>query len=268
MKEEETIKQAKKEETKQVTEINYNHLLTPPFAYFLKNYWKERNSIFNELYEILYNEKNKIIMDIPEDKNDDLSDLKFYEEYPKHFIFFENPELRTSMKYDIKNEMTGQIEINEENNNSESDSQSSKTSMIYNNCLNNYVKTNYKFKNEDFSLSTENKKVFFKIKNIKIFEIAYLKIITINKSIKEWVCNSYYGLYLLHKIKRCKKPYPVFLDKNEEKEIKSISNEDDFDKIIDRGIVEFEDLNIEINLDSLIDHFQKHFDFDLLKCAD
>ena len=164
MKEEETIKQAKKEETKQVKEINYNHLLSPPFAYFLKNYWKERNSIFNELYEILYNEKNKIIMDIPEDKNDDLSDLKFYEEYPNYFIFFENPELRTSMKYDIKNEMTGQIEINEENNNSESDSQSSKTSMIYNNYLNNYVKTNYKFKNEDFSLSTENKKVFFNIK--------------------------------------------------------------------------------------------------------
>ena len=41
-----------KENLNLVKEINYNHLLTPPFAYFLKNYWKERNSIFNELYEI------------------------------------------------------------------------------------------------------------------------------------------------------------------------------------------------------------------------
>ena len=143
--------------------------------------------------------------------------------------------------------------------------------MIYENYLNNYVKKNYKFSNKDFSL-TANKKheVFFQIKNIDVFEINYLIQITINNNVNEWVCNSYYGLYLLYKIKKCQKPYPIYPAVNHEEkedinEIKTICNMDDFDSAMSKGVKEIEDLNYEVNVNEIIEKTKFLFNINSLK---
>ena len=142
---------------------------------------------------------------------------------------------------------------------------------IYKNYLKNYIKENKKFSNSDFSLSANpNKKVFFQIQNINIFEINYLARIKINETNKyEWVCNAYYGIYLLYKIKKCKKPYPIYPNNNEEfddiNETKTILNLNDFNEAMSKGVNEFKDLNYEINLDEIIKITSSLFNLQLLK---
>ena len=268
MEETENIKEKEKEQKEN------NYLSTPsvPLAYFLLKYWKDRNEIFNELYEILYNKKNEINMDLNQnDSEDDFSELKFFEKNPNYFKYFEDPKFQSTIKIENKNEIIEDDNDDIDNNNNESDSDSfiiNTRKKIYENYLNNYIKSNYKFKNKNFSLSSDfSQKIFFQINNIKIFEINYLKIIIINKNTKEWVCNSYYGLYLLHKIKKCKKPYPIYPKKDKDIEIKSISNEGDFDEMISKGINEFEDLNYEIDLDKMTEELEPYFNLQLLKCS-
>ena len=47
-------------EIESIESIKYiyrSSLCSVGLAYFIEKYWKERNSIFNELYKILYNEE-------------------------------------------------------------------------------------------------------------------------------------------------------------------------------------------------------------------
>ena len=223
----------------------------------------------------MYNEKNEVKIELDQkNSKDDFSELKFFEDNPDYFKIFEDSEFQSTIKIENKNEIIEKgkddnDDIDDINNNNENESDSfiiETRKKIYENYLNNYIKANYKFKNEIFSLSSDfSRKIFFQIKNVDIFEINYLKIISINKNTKEWVCNSYYGLYLLHKIKKCKKPYPIYPEKDKDIEIKSISNEGDFDQMISRGINEFEDLNYEINLDKIYKEYQPFFNFQILK---
>ena len=90
----------------------------------------------------------------------------------------------------------------------------------------------------------KKKRIFFQIQNINIFEINYLARIKINETNKyEWVCNAYYGIYLLYKIKKCKKPYPIYPNNNEEfddiNETKTILNLNDFNEAMSKGVNEF-----------------------------
>ena len=131
---------------------------------------------------------------------------------------------------------------------------------IFKNYVNNYVNKNYKFTNNEFSLSANNfeKKVFVKINGLIIFEINYLIKIKINNRRKEWVCNAYYGLYLLYRIKKCQKPCPIYPNNNNEiedsNEIKTISNQNDFDNAMSKGVNEFEDKDYQINIEQIIDN--------------
>ena len=142
---------------------------------------------------------------------------------------------------------------------------------MYLNYKKNYVEKKYNFSNIDFSLSVDTEKnIFFRIKNANIFEINYLIRIKIkNYNINEWAFNSEYGLYLLNKIKKLEKPYPIYSKKDEDFEIKTINSVDYFDDLISKGINEFEDLNYEINyeinLEEIIMDTRQIFDFQFLK---
>ena len=237
--------------------------------------------------------------------SDDFSDLKYYVQYPECFKCFEDTKLRTSLglDYDDDDELKNkkneeENKNNDENNEDESEKKNDEVEnknndennidefeneidedesndedfiiktkkKIFKNYSKNYIGAKYKFKNKDFSLSSDTDKViYFQIKNINIFQIDYLVTIKINANAYEWVCNSYYGFYLLYKIKGIKKPYPVYSDKNEDIEIKTISNLDDFDDLMSKGINEFVDLNYEINLDLLAEESRKYYELNSLK---
>ena len=140
--------------------------------------------------------------------------------------------------------------------------------MIYKNYLKNYIKKDYKFKNKDFSLSDDySGKVFFQIKNINILEINHLIIIKINKSMDEWVCDSGCGLYLINKIKGCKKPYQIYSPEDVDIEIKTISNIEGLDDCLSEGVNEFEDSAVEIILDEIVGDDHQYFNFQLLKAS-
>ena len=265
-----------KKEIKENMENTYS-LTSVGFAYFLKKYWEKRNNIFNELYRILYAEEppaieNVIIKNQKNDSGDDLSDLKYYENHPEYFKYFEDDTFRKFVDLNVNNKLINKAQDDENENideNINKDFITKTRNLIYRNYLENYIKKKYKFKNENFSLSADfDKKIFFMINNIKIFEIKYLIIIKINNNINEWVCNSKYGLYLLHKIKRIKKPYPIYAVKSDDIEIKTISNIDDFDDLISKGINEFEDLNYQIDLNEIIMDNRQYFNFQLLKSID
>ena len=264
-------------------EIKPDLKLTPQLAFFRKHYWKKRNAIFNELYKILYDsdklsDKEKTILDEPpkdSDSDDSFSDIKNYNQ--KKLKHYESQTLISLLNKDndIKTEPSNieqaETEKNEEEDeNSESDDNmdfpfnnnflANTKEKIYKNYLNNYVAKNYKFTKNEFSLSANdfNKKVFFRINGLIIFEINYLIKIKINNRKKEWVCNAYYGLYLLYIIKKCQKLYPIYPRNNNYEiedinEIKTISNQNDFNTAMSKGVNEFEDKDYQINLDQIID---------------
>lgn len=265
----------KKENTEEIKNFEIPPQISPGFAYFLKKYWKERNNIFRELYKILYDNdpplaETDIIDNQKNDSEDDLSDLKFYENNKDLFKYFEDKKYRASFDmYNEKQAMGKKKESERENSNERvGDNFMAKTkNTIYLNYKKNYVDKEYKFSNTDFSLSADTEKnIYFRIKNAKIFEINYLiRIKIINDNINEWVFNSEYGLYLLNKIKKVEKPYPIYSKKDEDFEIKTINSVDYFDDLISKGINEFEDLNYEINLEEIISDTRQMWDFQLLK---
>ena len=266
---------------KPLEEIKPNLKLTPEFAFFRKHYWKKRDEIFNELYKILYSdnipEEDKKILDdqsINLDSDDDsFNDIKNYNQ--KKLQYFEECTLSSLINKDndIKTKPSNieeseskksEEEEGEEEENSESDGNIEfpfnnnflikSKEKIFKNYVNNYVNKNYKFTNNEFSLSVNNfeKKVFLKINGLIIFEINYLIKIKINNRRKEWVCNAYYGLYLLYRIKKCQKPCPIYPNNNNE--IKAISYQNDFDNAMSKGVNEFGDKDYQINIEQIIDN--------------
>ena len=265
----------KKENTEEIKTFEIPPPISAGFAYFLKNYWKERNNIFKELYYILYNNEpplaeTEIIDNQKNDSEDDLSDLKYYENNKDLFKYFEDEKYRASIYMANKKLTIGQKTESEKEDSDEriGDNFMTKTrNTMYLNYKKNYVEKKYNFSNIDFSLSVDTEKnIFFRIKNANIFEINYLIRIKIkNYNINEWAFNSEYGLYLLNKIKKLEKPYPIYSKKDEDFEIKTINSVDYFDDLISKGINEFEDLNYEINLEEIIMDTRQIFDFQFLK---
>lgn len=272
----EKLEEEGEEEEIDPLERNKSYFL-PEFEYFRKKYWNKRYKIFSELYNILY-DNNKSIKDteikneVINDLDDTFSDIK--EDMKTYFECFENQRLKPiSINIDNDNKNSKNEKENEEKNNKtninfENEFLLNSRELIFKNYLKNYVKKKYKFSNNEFTLSVNsNQHVFFQINNIKIFEINYLTKIKLGDNIEEWVCNSVYGLYLLYEIKKYIKPYPVYQDdKIDDIEIKTISNENDFDAAISNGINEFEDLYLDkkINLDDIIYNINTFFNLDLL----
>lgn len=137
---------------------------------------------------------------------------------------------------------------------------------IFNKYQTNYIEKKYEFKNKDFSLGLdEQKNVYFQIKKRNIFKIDYLlQINLIDK--KEWVCNSYYGLYLIYIIEKFTKAYPK-LDENSNSKIKekTIENFNDFDMAISYGITNFKDFNYELDFDLFLKDAKYHSSNDLIE---
>jgi hypothetical protein len=251
----EKLEEEGEEEEIDPLERNKSYFL-PEFEYFRKKYWNKRYKIFSELYNILY-DNNKSIKDteikneVINDLDDTFSDIK--EDMKTYFECFENQRLKPiNINIDNDNKNSKNEKENEEKNNKtninfENEFLLNSRELIFKNYLKNYVKKKYKFSNNEFTLSVNsNQHVFFQINNIKIFEINYLTKIKLGDNIEEWVCNSVYGLYLLYEIKKYIKPYPVYQDdKIDDIEIKTISNENDFDAAISNGINEFEDLYLD-----------------------
>ena len=278
------------EEEKSLEEIKSYLPLTPELAIFRANYWKDRNKIFNELYEILYdkNQEKKeanIEKDNLNDYNDSFNDIKSFDK--TILENFKNLYYKPKSDKDIKNENPSVDEINENSddemeNDNEIDNDlkndfyfinrfiNNSKKMIYNNYLKNYVNVNKKLSNNLFSLSANlNKEIFFQIKNVNIFEINYLIKIKIKDYKEEWVCNAYYGCYLLYKILKCKKPFPIYPNNNNETadniKIKTISAVSDFNLALSKGVNEFGDHEHTINLDSIIENNKYLFNIDFLK---
>lgn len=240
--------------------------LTSELAYFRKYYWGKRNEIFNELFKILIDDidmKKELENDCENNFNDSFSDIKDFEKY--NFEIFEKSNLEN---FDTTNINNKKLNINEQQNDedeeeSDNDNISNPFSFhflkkskkkIYRNYIKNYIKTNYKFVDSNFSLVLNNNiDVFLQIKKIDVLQIDYLMKIKIKNDKEEWICNSYYGLYLLYKIKKCIKPYAVYKNnKDDNIEQITIKNEEDFNNAIDFGVNEFDDLEYEINLDEII----------------
>ena len=100
--------------------------LNPQLAYFRINYWKERDKIFNELYDILYdneplsketNKKNEQLIDF----KDSFSDIENYDK--NNFEVFESQEDDLSSKNDNDNvnDKYSNINLIDENNNKEAE---------------------------------------------------------------------------------------------------------------------------------------------------
>ena len=262
--------------------IKNNIELTNEMAFFRKYYWKERNSIFEEIYKILVSDnKEEEKEDNGEIFEDNLSDVNDFDDNLIQEFNLDsnsnNDEFDMEMKMEVEDEDKVEDENKDEDENNDEDK--SKESIddehksffninnlkkskkiIYKNYIEKYLKEKYIFKNKNFSLMANIKKeVFLRINKKDIFRIDYLKQIKVRNEKKEWVCNSYYGLYLLHKIKKCKNPYPVCKPENDNlQQEKTISKEDDFDYIIFNGIDEINDMNYEINLDEIIDNIKKN----------
>ena len=271
--------------------------LNPQLAYFRINYWKERDKIFNELYDILYdneplsketNKKNEQLIDF----KDSFSDIENYDK--NNFEVFESQEDDLSSKNDNDNvnDKYSNINLIDENNNKEAennieydkncriDFKSNDTfirdtkEIIYKNYLKNYVEGKKKLSKANFSLfANSSNEVYLKINNVKIFDINYLIKIRIQNYKEEWVCNGYYGCYLLYKIFKCRNPYPIYaIDKNDCKnndniELKTISNESEFTLAISKGINEFMEYEFTINLDDIFTNVRKLVDIDWLKTS-
>jgi hypothetical protein len=135
---------------------------------------------------------------------------------------------------------------------------------IFQNYIKNYVKKNYKFFNENFTLEDNDKIIYFCINNYKIFEINYLRQIKINNR-KEWICNSYYGLYLLYYVNKFEKPYPIINSNDNNIIQKTINNDNYFNFLISNDILSFENKQYDLDLNELIDDSQYHWDFDTMK---
>lgn len=285
------------EENKSLEEIKSHLKLTPELAFFRKHYWGKRNEIFNELYTILYDQdypskETDKVNDQLKNFDDSFSDVSnFDQRYLKHF---ENAECLSNKndnekKYENLNiESTGKKEDDEGENvieyefdvnikknfHYEDKNIINSRKMIYENYLKNYRSGKKKFSNNDFSLSVNlNKEIFFQINNMDIFEINYLRKIKINDYKEEWVCNAYYGCYLLYKIIKCKKPYPIYPKNNSKEpednnETKTISNENDFDDAISKGVNKIEDYNLQIDLDIIIENVKELCNMKLLKNSD
>ena len=268
------------EEEDEKEEINilsrFNLELTPELAYFRLNYWKRRNDIFQELYNILYNKEDTVKEEELEEEcennsNDSFSDVQNYN-VKKLEIFNENNlDLNYNFENDTKKQRKKIEEKNDEsqaflsiNNKSKIFVENSKQKM-YQNYLKNYKDKNYKMSDNKFSLFANENEIFFQINKVNVLKIDYLVKININNDKKEWVCNSYYGLYLLYKIKKCKNPYPYFSNEDDINEIKTISKHNDFDFAIAKGVIKFIDLEYEIDLEDIINEIQKYHSCLLLK---
>ena len=264
------------DEEDSIKAINTHLCLTSKLAYFRKYYWEKRNEIFKELYTILIDE-SYIEKETKNDEenilNDSFSDIKNLNE--DYFEFFEKKNLNLQT-IEINND---KLEFNEENDEDKEDSEDDdkysnpfsthflkkSKKKIYTNYIKNYISKNHKFINKDFSLTSINNNIFFQIKNINIFQIDYLIKIIIKDDKEEWVCNSYYGLYLIYKIKKCIKPYPVYknnIDNNNEEKI--IKNEEDFEYAIAYGVNEFDDLLYEINYEEIVNDIKIYDTCDLI----
>lgn len=168
----------KEDENKSLELFEPNLLLMPELAYFRKNYWKQRNEIFNELYKILYNNElaidekekkdNQLKYVDPDDsfsdiKNYDENDLKIFDDDKSRNLRCKNNDLNehNSINENIENKEDEEEdeEINEESDSSIKNNFSFSNNfikdtriMLYNNYLNNYIKKKYIFSKEDFSL--------------------------------------------------------------------------------------------------------------------
>jgi len=257
-----------KEEIKILSHFNLG--LSPELAYFRKKYWAKRNDIFQELYNILYNKEDPVNEEELEEEcgnssNDSFSDIQNFDNKKLEVFKGNNSDLNddfdsyTKKDEEKKDESQNFLRIY---NKSQLFIENSKQKM-YQNYLKNYKDKNYKFSDNKFSLYANEKEIFFRINRIDVLKIDYLVKIKINSDKKEWVCNSYYGLYLLYKIKKCKNPYTA--NEDDFYENKTISKYEDFDLAIADGIIEFIDLEYEIDLENIIEDITKYHSCSLIK---
>ena len=114
-------------------------------------------------------QKNQGINKIQQDNSeDDFSDLIYFEKNKQAFAYFEDTKFRSSIgiyaenrlmnkEKDDKKESEFNVEYDDEiieniNKNNEDNFILKTRKMIYQNYLDNYIKKEYKFKNQDFSL--------------------------------------------------------------------------------------------------------------------
>lgn len=287
-----------KEEEKKILlgKIKDPLLINPELAYFIQYFWNDRNKIFEEIFNILFkngkdiieeevqhefedepeegNEENEKEEENSKELNDILNQIKDYDKTILQVFNEPNNKNIDDMKVNLNNELK---EITNEEEIKDDESQSSiflknkkdifienSKNTIYTNYLNNYVQEKKKLSFENFSLvSNEYYEVFLQINEIKVLRLDYLEKIKIKKDKKEWVCNSYYALFLLYYVKKCKKPIPIYKDDN--LEIKTITSQEDFDYAIADGVNTFDDNDYTINIDKITEDVKKIFSVDLLK---
>jgi hypothetical protein len=276
--------------------------IIPPIAqtiqmlYFRKYYWGKRNQIFNELYHLLlgnYNinskSENKTI-----DDDDDFSDIKSLDENIFNSIFNDdNVDTninKENKNYNISNDENEEESSEEEySNDNDNDNDnllleeneliqttnfvpSSKflrknKKIIYNNYKKNYEGKKKIIITDDLTLRVDqNKDAFLQIKNVDIFVINYLVKLKLNGK-EEWICNPYYGLYLLYYVKKYIKPYPLFLNTTKTEYIiqKTINNNDYLDLLIANDIFEIENKIYNIDLNEIINDTKFHISIELMK---
>ena len=257
---------------------------TKPMLFFRKYYWKMRNKIFDEIYKLLYDSNNDIVENDIKKGNDIDSHDNFYDIMDLDEKYFEDFFNKQCYNKEIKKEKIEICSKKNDSNESESSEESEnrvneedsnivpsskflyKTKkIIFQNYIKNYVNNNYKFSNDNFTLDTDGNIIYFCINNYKIFKINYLIQIKINNR-KEWICNPYYGLYLLYYVNRYEKPYPI-INSNDNNNIipKTITTYDYFNLLISNDILSFENKQYEVDLNKFIEDSKNHFDFCWMK---
>ena len=244
---------------------NNNYVNNKDIKFFFEKFSKERNKIFECIYDLLEKKnysikENKIIKEIINQK-----DIEIDEKIQKIKIIKMNKYLKNLKSYgeleelkkynlgliyhsypvNIKLAYYGNCEESKNNGNQEIDDK--------NNLESDNVKYN---KYEVIDENKNEKKIDDKRENLKIMlDIDFITKIKINED-EEWICNSEYALYLIYIMKNLKNPHPTIFDEevsddssysltdkfNFEHFVFITNNKDDVRK---KNVIEFEaDLNI------------------------